>query len=105
MYILIFNDLYCQRWQLLLLFQVLKRQIDSRRSSMFKHFLILFISILWCYAADKPNIILLIADDHGSADRSSLGIHDDVKTPALDRLAKEGVSYTQAYATAPICKK
>lgn len=52
---------------------------------------------------DKPNIVLIVSDDHGYADRGALGIHADVKTPALDRLAAEGISFTNAYATAPIC--
>lgn len=50
-----------------------------------------------------PNILLIVSDDHGYADRSRLGLHADVRTPALDRLAAEGVSCTDAYVTAPIC--
>ncbi|GAB3920812.1 sulfatase-like hydrolase/transferase [Kribbella albertanoniae] len=51
----------------------------------------------------KPNILLIVSDDHGYADRTALGVHADVRTPALDRLAAEGVSCTDAYVTAPIC--
>ena len=54
-------------------------------------------------AIKKPNIVVIVSDDHGYADRSILGIQDDVKTPALDRLAGEGTSYGNAYVTAPIC--
>jgi arylsulfatase A-like enzyme len=50
-----------------------------------------------------PNVLLIVSDDHGYADRSALGIHPDVRTPALDRLAAEGVSCSNAYVTAPIC--
>jgi arylsulfatase A-like enzyme len=50
-----------------------------------------------------PNILLIVSDDHGYADRSAQRIHDDVRTPALDRLAAEGVTCTNAYVTAPIC--
>jgi arylsulfatase A-like enzyme len=50
-----------------------------------------------------PNILLIVSDDHGYADRGGLGVHPDVRTPALDRLAAEGVSCTDAYVTAPIC--
>ncbi len=49
------------------------------------------------------NILLIVSDDHGYADRSALGLHADVRTPALDRLAADGVSCTSAYVTAPIC--
>lgn len=51
----------------------------------------------------RPNVVWIVSDDHGYADRSRLGIHPDVKTPALDRLADEGVSCTEAYVSAPIC--
>jgi arylsulfatase A-like enzyme len=50
-----------------------------------------------------PNILLIVSDDHGYADRGGLGLHPDVHTPALDRLAAEGVTCTDAYVTAPIC--
>lgn len=51
----------------------------------------------------KPNIILIVSDDHGYADRGYLGVHEDVHTPALDRIAREGATMTDAYVTAPIC--
>lgn len=54
-------------------------------------------------AARRPNVILIVSDDHGYADRSALGLRDDVATPALDRLAAGGVSCTEAYVTAPVC--
>lgn len=53
--------------------------------------------------ARQPNIMVIISDDHGYADRSILGVADDVSTPALDRLARQGASYSNAYVTAPIC--
>ena len=51
----------------------------------------------------RPNIVLIVSDDHGYADRSALGVVDDVQTPALDRLAAEGMTFEQAYVTAPVC--
>lgn len=50
----------------------------------------------------RPNIVLIVSDDHGYADRSALGT-PGVSTPALDRLAAEGVTFSDAYVTAPIC--
>ncbi|MEM6316905.1 MAG: sulfatase-like hydrolase/transferase [Bacteroidota bacterium] len=50
-----------------------------------------------------PNILLIIADDHGYADMSCNGLADDVQTPNLDRLAKSGTRFTNAFATSPIC--
>ncbi len=50
----------------------------------------------------RPNIVLIVSDDHGYADRSALGT-PGVSTPSLDRLADEGATFTDAYVTAPIC--
>tara|TARA_R110002096_G_scaffold16106_59_gene55391 strand:- start:4072 stop:5559 length:1488 start_codon:yes stop_codon:yes gene_type:complete len=54
-------------------------------------------------AADRPNVLLIVADDQGFADFGFMGLRDDVKTPHLDQLAKEGTVLTQAYATSAIC--
>jgi len=54
-------------------------------------------------SGQAPNVILIVADDHGYADRSILGIHQEVKTPNLDRLAREGTSCEEFYVTAPVC--
>src|SRR6266550_1684518 len=49
----------------------------------------------------RPNILWLVAEDFGP----HLGCYgtDQVWTPHLDRLAAEGVRYTRAYTTAPVC--
>lgn len=49
-----------------------------------------------------PNIILLFIDDLGYADTGPFGC-EDIPTPNIDRLAKEGVVLTQAYVTNPPC--
>ena len=53
-------------------------------------------------AAQKPNIVLLFADDAGYAD---FGFHGskECRTPHLDQLAKEGVLCTQAYVSSAVC--
>jgi len=54
--------------------------------------------------ADRlPNIILIVVDDQGYADMSCTGLAADVHTPNIDKLAADGVRFTQAYATSPIC--
>ncbi|SVE53616.1 uncharacterized protein METZ01_LOCUS506470, partial [marine metagenome] len=67
---------------------------------------IIFILACCCGAtllsADKPNIIFLFADDLGYGDLSCYG-HPYAKTPALDKLAKEGTRFTQAYVTGVTC--
>jgi len=70
---------------------------------MYKSLLFLLISLSLC-AQDKPNIIIILADDLGYAD---VGFHDyteaDVKTPELDKLASSGTWFSNAYSTSPIC--
>ena len=51
---------------------------------------------------DRPNILLIVSDDHGYADRSATG-SPDARTPNLDRLAATGTSFENGYVTAPIC--
>jgi arylsulfatase A-like enzyme len=50
----------------------------------------------------RPNIVYIIADDLGVYDLGCYG-QDKIKTPNLDRLAADGVRFTQAYGGAPIC--
>jgi len=54
-------------------------------------------------AGAKPNLLLIVADDHGYADLSLRGTDPEVSTPNLDRLAAKGVRLEQGYATSPIC--
>lgn len=50
----------------------------------------------------RPNIVFMMADDLGYGDLSGYG-RADYATPVLDRLAVEGMRFTQAYSAAPIC--
>jgi arylsulfatase A-like enzyme len=52
--------------------------------------------------ADRPNIVLIYADDLGYGDLSCYGA-TKIKTPNLDRLAREGRRFTQAHATSATC--
>jgi arylsulfatase A-like enzyme len=57
-----------------------------------------------CFAdAKKPNIIVIYTDDHGYADLGINGQAKDVKTPNLDRMARDGALCTAGYITAPQC--
>ncbi|MDH3271553.1 MAG: arylsulfatase [Gemmatimonadota bacterium] len=49
---------------------------------------------------DRPNILLIVADDLGYADLGSYG--GDIDTPNMDRLAEQGVRFSQ-FHTAPMC--
>lgn len=51
----------------------------------------------------KPNILLIYSDDHGWADLGIQGVDQDIRTPNLDRLAKDGVRFVRGYSSAPQC--
>jgi arylsulfatase len=53
-------------------------------------------------AGERPNVLFIMADQH-NARRLGCAGDPDVQTPALDRLAAEGVRCTNAYANNPIC--
>jgi arylsulfatase A-like enzyme len=55
-------------------------------------------------AADpkKPNVVLIVADDLGYADLGCYGCRD-IKTPHIDRLAKQGVRFTRFYSNGTEC--
>jgi uncharacterized sulfatase len=50
----------------------------------------------------QPNIILIFIDDMGWADLSCFG-NTDARTPNIDQLAAEGISFDQFYVNSPIC--
>jgi arylsulfatase A-like enzyme len=52
--------------------------------------------------APRPNVVLILADDLGYGDLGSYG-NTAIATPSLDRLAREGVRFTQFYAAANTC--
>jgi arylsulfatase A len=63
---------------------------------------ILFIAlILPAYSSEKPNVVILLADDLGFKD---IGCYDGpVKTPAIDRLADRGVKFSDFYSGCAVC--
>ncbi|MEI6646857.1 MAG: sulfatase-like hydrolase/transferase [bacterium] len=54
------------------------------------------------FAQQKPNIVMIVADDMGYADCGPYGCKD-IPTPNLDTLAKSGVRFTQGYVTGTVC--
>lgn len=54
-------------------------------------------------AAQNPNIIVIYTDDQGFGDASCLNENAKFKTPNLDRLAKEGISFTNGHSPASVC--
>lgn len=61
------------------------------------------ILILGCSSGDKrPNIIVILVDDMRWDEFGAAG-HNYIKTPNIDRLAHEGILFTNAFATTPLC--
>ncbi len=71
-----------------------------------KTFLCIFLSIIVASAraadAKRPNIVFILADDAGIGDFSAYGCKYGT-TPNIDRLAAEGMKFTQAYSGSAVC--
>ncbi len=76
-----------------------------------KYFNFLFVLFLFAgdlYAQRRPNIIIFLVDDMGWMDTSvpfgdsTMPLNRQFRTPNMERLAKEGMKFTDAYAT-PVC--
>ena len=65
-------------------------------------FLILFLILAAESFAQKPNVILIYADDLGYGDLSCYGAKS-IKTPNIDKLAKQGMKFTRGYSTSATC--
>lgn len=80
------------------------RVIDASMKALFLFQVLVFAGILSRLAAaeDRPNFVILFADDLGWADLGCYG-STFYETPNLDRLAKEGIQFTNFYSAAPVC--
>ena len=73
-----------------------------------KHLVLIGCLFVWCALAkaqptpERPNVLIIIADDLGWADLSCYG-STFYETPNLDALARAGIRFTQAYANSPVC--
>jgi len=67
-------------------------------------YLLLFFSLytLAVQASQRPNLIIILTDDQGYADVGFNGCQD-IPTPHIDRIAHEGVRFTNGYVTYPVC--
>ena len=61
----------------------------------------LFVSV--AYAAERPNVIVIYTDDQGFGDASCLNPESKFKTPNLDRLAREGMTFTDGHCSDTVC--
>src|SRR5436190_9266178 len=53
-------------------------------------------------AQTKPNVLFILSDDHSASFLGCYG-NPDLKTPNIDKLAKEGIQFNRAFTTAPQC--
>src|SRR6266851_5756178 len=66
-------------------------------------FVIAFAWAVPAHAAAKlPNIVIILADDLGYGDLGCYG-HPSIRTPNLDRMAAEGMRFTDFYSAAEVC--
>jgi arylsulfatase A-like enzyme len=54
-------------------------------------------------AAENPNIIFIMADDQGYGDTGSYNPESKISTPRVDRIAREGVRFTDAHSGSAVC--
>jgi arylsulfatase A-like enzyme len=54
-------------------------------------------------AGKKPNVIFIMADDQGYGDASSYNPESKIPTPGLDRIAREGIRFTDAHSASSVC--
>ena len=83
----------------------MKKFFPSIRSRWFAC-IFLLVALLWlspvATAATKPNVVFFLADDLGQRDLGCYG-STFYETPHLDRVAREGAKFTDAYAACPVC--
>ncbi len=58
-------------------------------------------SDLFAAGRSKPNVIVIVSDDHGYAEMSCQG--GDIPSPNLDSIARNGVRFTDGYVSCPVC--
>jgi arylsulfatase A len=84
--------------------RIKNRFIQMKKKNLLRAVLTLFVLGLsgTLRAAEKPNIIIILADDLGYGDLGCYG-HPSIHTPNLDRMAAEGLRFTDFYAGACLC--
>jgi arylsulfatase A-like enzyme len=60
-------------------------------------------STLAAQAAERPNVVIILSDDQAWTDYGFLG-HPHIKTPHLDRLAAQSVTFTRGYVPSSLCR-
>lgn len=61
-----------------------------------------YLNTIGTQAANRPNIVLIVADDLGKTDISLYG-NPPIRTPNIDSIGLKGMTFTEGYITSPIC--
>ena len=64
---------------------------------------IVFGTFATCAQAAPPNIVYILADDFGYGDASCYNPRSKIQTPHIDRIAKEGMKFTDAHSPSAVC--
>ena len=87
----------CSRWQ-----DVGVKHSTRLRLSAWRVLVVFLLSVSQVSASERPHVLFILADDLGYGDLGCYGC-EDIRTPNLDRLATEGVRFTDFYANAAVC--
>ena len=74
-----------------------------RKNSVILCLLAIFVGLGQSIAAEKPNVIVILADDMGYGDVRALNPNSKIPTPGLDKLAREGAVFTDAHTPSSVC--
>ena len=78
--------------------------LQMRTSSLLICAIVAFLSVQSSLAGDSyPNIVFILADDLGYGDVGCYNPESKVPTPNLDRMAKEGMRFTDAHSPSTVC--
>jgi len=66
-------------------------------------FLALLVFAFQAHAAPPPNIVVILVDDMGYGDPGCFNPDSKIPTPHIDRLAREGMRFTDAHAPGAVC--
>lgn len=82
-----------------------KIPVNAIKSLVFLLLVLPLINTIKTYAQQnqKPNIVFILADDMGYGDVGSYNLQSKIPTPNMDRLAAEGMRFTNAHSTSSVC--
>ena len=80
----------------------LPNRLGSPKDFMKRLISLLVLALTLPLSARRPNIIYILADDLGYGDLGCYG-QNIIKTPNLDRMAKEGMKFTRHYSGSTVC--